>query len=415
MAATNGTSDGKFVNFDHLTFWVGNALQAASFYCVRLGFKPWLYSGLETGNRKVASHVIKQNNIIIVFQSGLEPNEPKEMAEHLTMHGDGCKDVSFQVENIEAVVEAAVSRGATLVRPIYEETDADGTVRMAVIQTYGDTTHTLIDRRDYRGPFLPNFKAARSRDNLADMLGHVGLEFVDHVVGNHPVEKMEEVAQWYERIMQFHRFWSVDDSVVHTEYSALNSIVMASPNEKIKMPMNEPARSSFKGRSQIQEYVDYYGSAGVQHIALRTFNIIDTVRALRARGMQFLEVPDKYYEMLYERLKTAKVQIKEDLDALRKLKILIDYDDNGYLLQLFTKNVEDRPTLFFEVIERHNHQGFGAGNFRSLFEAIEMEQHERGNLFTTKDEKFSTGLAAAGNPYLSATTGDGKSVAVHGK
>jgi len=189
---------------------------------------------------------------------------------------------------------------------------------------------------------------------------------------------------------------------------------MASPDEKIKMPMNEPAKSTFKGRSQIQEYVDYYGSAGVQHIALRTFNIIETVRALRARGMQFLEVPDRYYDMLYERLKTAKIHIKEDLDTLRKLKILIDYDDNGYLLQLFTKNVEDRPTLFFEVIERHNHQGFGAGNFKSLFEAIEMEQHERGNLFSNKGEDFTSGLAA-GNPYMAATTADGQTVPVNGK
>ncbi|XP_003691052.1 4-hydroxyphenylpyruvate dioxygenase isoform X1 [Apis florea] len=367
---------GKFISFDHLKFWVGNAKQAASYYCNRLGFEPLGYRGLETGSRRVASHVIKQNQIIFIFESAYEPDN-EEMANHLSRHGDGVRDIAFNVENIDIIVKIAKERGAVIVKDIWEENDKYGTVKFATIKTYGNTYHTLIDRSKYKGFFLPGFQKS-SEDLFSKNLPKVGLNFVDHVVGNQPDKQMESVAKWYERCLQFHRFWSVDDTQLHTEYSALRSIVMTNWEETVKMPINEPA--SGKKRSQIQEYVEYYGGAGVQHIALNTNDIITAIKNLRARGMEFLDVPDSYYDMLRNRLKNNGIKILEDLNILQKLKILIDYDENGYLLQIFTKNMQDRPTLFIEIIQRHNHNGFGAGNFQALFEAIEMEQAKRGNL-----------------------------------
>ncbi|KOX71401.1 4-hydroxyphenylpyruvate dioxygenase, partial [Melipona quadrifasciata] len=367
---------GKFLHFDHLKFWVGNAKQAASYYCARLGFEPLAYRGLETGSRRVASHVVKQNQIIFVFESAYEPNN-EEMASHLSQHGDGVRDIAFNVQDIGIIVKIAKERGATIVKDIWEESDEYGTVKFATIRTYGDTYHTLIDRSKYKGFFLPGFQIL-PEDPFSKTLPKVGLNFIDHIVGNQPDKQMEPVAKWYEQCLQFHRFWSVDDTQLHTEYSALRSIVMTNWEETVKMPINEPA--SGKKRSQIQEYVEYYGGAGVQHIALNTNNIIKAIQNLRARGVEFLDVPDTYYDMLRSRLKNNGIKILEDINILQKLKILIDYDENGYLLQIFTKNMQDRPTLFIEVIQRHNHNGFGAGNFQALFEAIEMEQAKRGNL-----------------------------------
>ncbi|XP_054261459.1 4-hydroxyphenylpyruvate dioxygenase isoform X2 [Macrosteles quadrilineatus] len=326
---------GKFLNFDHLTFWVGNAKQAASYYCTRLGFEPLAYKGLETGCRRFAAHAVKQNKIVFVLMSAYEPDDP-EMGPHLVTHGDGVKDVAFQVEDLDTIVEVAKARGAKLIKDISEESDENGTVRLAQIQTFGDTTHTLVDRSQYSGIFLPGFRSS-VQDHLLNKLPPGKLNFIDHVVGNQPDHSMESVAEWYENNLEFHRFWSVDDSQLHTDYSALRSIVMTNWDETVKIPINEPAEG--KKKSQIAEYVDYYGGAGVQHIALNTDDIISA-----------------------------------------ELKILIDYDENGYLLQLFTKNMQDRPTLFLEVIQRHNHNGFGAGNFKALFEAIEAEQAQRGNL-----------------------------------
>ncbi|CAF0744711.1 unnamed protein product [Didymodactylos carnosus] len=365
--------------FDHLTFWVGNALQAASWYCIRFGFEPYLYKGLETGSRDVVSHVIRQNKILFVFQSALTPNN-NDYGHHLTFHGDGVKDIAFSVNDIENVVKQAREKGAKIVKDVWNETDENGTVKMACIQTYGDTTHTLIERGDFKGEFLPNFKPHphKNKDNLLTKLPNIGLQFIDHVVGNCPDNEMENTTKWYENSLQFHRFWSVDDSVIHTEYSSLRSIVVSNEQETIKMPINEPA--SGKKKSQIQEYVDYYGSAGVQHIALNTSDIITAVGNMRERGLNFLQVPNTYYIDLRERLKHSKVKVTEDLAILEKLHILIDYDDNGYLLQIFTKPVEDRPTLFLEIIQRKNHSGFGIGNFKALFEAIERDQADRGNL-----------------------------------
>lgn len=263
---------GRFIQFDHVTYIVGNAKQAATYYCVHMGFKPYAYKGLETGSRDIVSHVVKQNKIIFEFQSQLNPAHT-DMSEHLIRHGDGVKVVAFDVEDIEYIVETARKRGGKIVQEIREDRDDFGSVKTASIQTYGDTVHKLVDRRNYRGTFLPGYKKPELEiDDFLAKLPNIGLLHIDHVVGNQPDNQMEKVAQWYEKVLQFHRFWSVDDKQMHTEYSALRSIVMANYEETIKMPINEPAPA--KRKSQIQEYVDYYGSAGVQHIALRTEDII---------------------------------------------------------------------------------------------------------------------------------------------
>lgn len=369
---------GKFLAFDHVTFWVGNAKQAASYYCIRLGFEEVGYKGLETGSRTIASHVVQQDKIFFVFSSMLEPHDPKEFGDQLSKHGDAVRDIAFNVEDLDAIYKLAVARGAVVVREPWEETDEQGTVRMATIRTYGDTCHTLVDRSKYKGWFLPGYQRVDTKDPVTSQLPKCDLECVDHVVGNQPDLEMTAVAEWYEKMLQFHRFWSVDDKTMHTDYSALRSIVVANYEETIKMPINEPAPGL--RRSQIQEYVDYNGGPGVQHIALKTSDIITSVRKLRARGVEFLHVPDKYYDNLRERLKTSKVVVKEDLSILQELRILVDFDDNGYLLQLFTKIMQDRPTLFIEIIQRCNNSGFGAGNFKALFESIEYDQGQRGNL-----------------------------------
>ncbi|XP_073675440.1 4-hydroxyphenylpyruvate dioxygenase [Garra rufa] len=368
---------GRFVCFDHITFWVGNAKQAASYYCNKLGFEPLAYRGLETGSRDVVSHVVKQGKIIYVFTSALNPGN-KEVGDHLVKHGDGVKDVAFTVENCDFLVEKARERGAIIVKEPQVVEDKFGRVKLAVLQTYGDTTHTLVERTGYNGLFLPGFQTPLFCDPFLAKLPSGKLDFIDHVVGNQPDNEMVPIVEWYQRNLLFHRFWSVDDKQLQTEYSALRSIVVANYEESVKMPINEPAMG--KRKSQIQEYVEYYGGAGVQHIAMNTSDIISAIRNLKERGMEFMSVPDIYYQQLREKLKLSKVKIVEDLSILEELKILVDYDDNGYLLQIFTKPVQDRPTLFLEVIQRRNHQGFGAGNFKSLFEAIEADQNARGNL-----------------------------------
>lgn len=371
---------GKFLSFDHIEWWVGNAKQASSFYCARLGFKPLAYKGLETGSRKVACHAVHQENTVFVFKSSYEPDSPENivMGAHLVKHGDGVKDVAFTVEDLDGIVVTAVEKGAKLIKNIWTESDEGGTVRFASVQTYGDTIHTFVERGDYKGVFLPGYKAPMETDCLLQTLPIIGANNIDHVVGNQPDLTMEDAAKWYEQNLIFHRFWSVDDEQMHTDYSALRSVVVANYEETIKMPINEPAPG--KKKSQIQEYVDYYGSAGVQHIALRTENIIESISNLRSRGMHFLNIPDAYYNELRIRLKKSPVKVTESIDLLQKLKILIDYDDNGYLLQIFTKPIQDRPTCFIEIIQRKNHQGFGAGNFKALFECIEHDQARRGNL-----------------------------------
>ncbi|CAJ0841410.1 19130_t:CDS:2, partial [Entrophospora sp. SA101] len=341
----NGVDRASYEGFDHIKFWVGNAKQAASYYCTRLGFKHIGYQGLETGNRKFVSHVVRQGTITFVFQSPLNPNDPT-MSEHLTKHGDGVKDVSFTVSDCRSLWEEAIRHGGKSVCEPWEERDENGVVIMATISTYGDTVHTLVERRNYHGEFLPNYVSSKSHDPLNDKLSPCKLLYLDHVVGNQPDDEMVRACEV---------FWSVDDKQIHTEYSALRSIVMADQNEKIKMPINEPALG--RRKSQIQEFVDYYG---VQHIALRTDDIITAVSNLQARGLDFLTIPNTYYEDLKDRLRHASIKVIEDINILQKLHILVDYDENGYLLQIFTKPMQDRPTLFIEIIQRNNHQGFGA-------------------------------------------------------
>ncbi|XP_047665648.1 4-hydroxyphenylpyruvate dioxygenase [Tachysurus fulvidraco] len=380
---------GKFLRFHHLKFWVGNAKQAATFYCDKMGFEPLAYKGLETGSRELVSHVIKQDKIIFEFVSPLNPGND-EMGKHFIKHGDAVKDIAFQVEDCDFLVQKARERGAGIVKEPWVEQDKHGKVKYAVIQTYGDTTHTLVEYlTPYKGLFLPGYQEPLFRDPLLSKLPPACLSFIDHIVGNQPDDEMVPVSDWYQKCLMFHRFWSIDDKQIHTQYSSLRSIVVTNYEETIKMPINEPAPG--KKKSQIQEYVDYNGGPGVQHIALNTSNIIQAIVNLKARGMEFLSTPDTYYDTLREKLKTAKIKVKEDLKTLQELKILVDFDDKGYLLQIFSKPVQDRPTLFLEVIQRHNHFGFGAGNFKSLFEAIEKDQDARGNL---------TVLAADGNAKI---------------
>ncbi|XP_040842987.1 4-hydroxyphenylpyruvate dioxygenase [Ochotona curzoniae] len=354
-----------------------------------MGFEPLAYRGLETGSRQVVSHVIKQGQIVFVLSSALNPGN-REMGEHLVTHGDGVKDIAFEVEDCDYIVQKAREQGAKILREPWVEQDKFGKVKFAVLQTYGDTTHTLVEKMNYTGRFLPGFEAPLSKDPLLSKLPHCSLEIIDHIVGNQPEHEMESASDWYLKNLQFHRFWSVDDTQVHTEYSSLRSIVVANYEESIKMPINEPAPG--RKKSQIQEYVDYNGGAGVQHIALKTADIITAIRHLRARGMEFLAVPATYYKQLRENLKSAKIRVQESIDVLEELKILVDYDEKGYLLQIFTKPMQDRPTLFLEVIQRHNHQGFGAGNFNSLFKAFEEEQNLRGNLTDMETNGVTRGM-----------------------
>ncbi|KAI0449802.1 4-hydroxyphenylpyruvate dioxygenase [Xylaria acuta] len=390
----------EFHGYDHITWWVGNAKQAASYYNTLFGFRTIAYKGLETGSRYFTSHVVANNDVRFVFTSPirsythLPTDEPisedelallKEMYTHLERHGDAVKDVAFDVDDVQAVYDRAISGAdgiAISVQPPRVSRGADdkeGEVMTAVVRTYGDTTHTLISRRDYTGPFLPGFVARDSAPSSV-ALPAIDLVRIDHCVGNQDWDEMVAACEFYERCLSFHRFWSVDDKTICTEFSALNSIVMSSANAVVKMPINEPAPG--KKRSQIEEFVIFNSGPGVQHIALLTDDIVAAVSAMRARGVEFISVPPTYYETLRHRLKTEKRawELTQDLDTIERLSILIDYDEAGYLLQLFTKPLMDRPTVFVEIIERHDFEGFGAGNFKSLFESIEREQAQRGNL-----------------------------------
>lgn len=363
---------GVFEGFDHVTFWVGNALQAASFYCSRLGFEYLAFSGLETGNRDYATHVVANGKVKFAFKTPYNPAGNEDFKAHHAQSGDGVKDVAFTVDNSAGIFAKAVERGAI---PVQEPTtleDDEGTVIISTVRTYGNTTHTFVQRDKYTGSFLPGFRAHHLSEPINQLIPAVNLKFIDHCVGNQPDGEMEAAASWYEKMLDFHRFWSVDDKMVHTEFSSLRSIVVADFDEKVKMPINEPANG--KRKSQIQEFCDYYGGAGVQHIALRTDNIIEAINNLKARGCVFLTIPDTYYDNLRTNLAQAGTKVNEDIDVLQKLKILVDFDEKGYLLQIFTKPMQDRPTFFVEIIQRNNHQGFGAGNFKALFTAIEIDQ-----------------------------------------
>ena len=353
---------------DYIEFYVGNAKQAAHYYQSAFGFQLRGYRGPETGTRDRASYLLVQSKIRLVLTSPLGPDG--EIAEHVRKHGDGVRDIALWVDDARDAFEKAVERGA---KPAYEPKvirDDDGEVTIAAIRIYGDTIHSLVERRNYRGVFLPGFQ---KRDPLYQAR-ETGLLHVDHCVGNVELGKMNVWVKFYEQVMGFKNLISFDDEDISTEYSSLMSKVMANGNERIKFPINEPAVG--KKKSQIEEYLDFYGGPGVQHLALATDDIIATVTALRDRGVEFLKAPTTYYQELQGRVG----KIDEPIDKLEALGILVDRDPDGYLLQIFSKPVEDRPTLFYEIIERKGARSFGKGNFKALFEAIEQEQALRGNL-----------------------------------
>lgn len=358
---------------DYVEFYVGNAKQAAHFYKTAFGFQSEAYSGLETGVRDRASYVIKQDKIRIVLTTALNSNSP--IGEHVKKHGDGVKVVALWVEDAVAAYKETTKRGAVSYMEPTVTSDENGEVIQAGIFAYGETVFMFTERRNYNGLFLPGYVKWESDYNPAP----VGLKFVDHMVGNVGWNQMNVWVKWFEDILGFVNFLSFDDKQITTEYSALMSKVMANGNGRIKFPINEPAEG--KKRSQIEEYLDFYEGPGVQHIAVATDDIIKTVSEMKARGVEFLSTPPQaYYDAIPDRLKDHMDKFKEDIKELQKLGIMIDADEEGYLLQIFTKPVEDRPTLFFEVIQRMGARGFGAGNFKALFESIEREQEKRGTL-----------------------------------
>jgi 4-hydroxyphenylpyruvate dioxygenase len=357
---------------DHVRFFVGNARQSAYFYRNAFGFDVIAYAGLETKMKHEAGYVLRQGHITFVLASPLSSTHPE--SKRLISHGDGVQDIALEVPDVTSAYEGATSRGATGVTPPTLLEDEFGVYEYASIRTYGDTTHTFVNRDRYRGIFAPGYKPLDPERYGPRHLREVGLKAIDHIVGNVELGKMDEWVHYYERVMGFSQLVHFDDKDISTEYSALMSKVVQSGHGRIKFPINEPAHG--KRRSQIEEYLDFYGGPGVQHIAMATGDIIETVRAMRHNDVSFLRVPQSYYEALPARVG----KISEDMKELAELGILVDRDDEGYLLQIFTKPVADRPTLFFEVIERHGSQSFGKGNFKALFEAIEREQARRGTL-----------------------------------
>ncbi len=358
---------------DYVEFYVGNAKQAAHFYKTAFGFQSHAYCGLETGSRDKVSYVLKQDKICLVLTTALVSTSG--IGEHVKKHGDGVKVIALWVNDAQKAFEETTKRGARVYMKPQIEKDEFGEVVRAGIYTYGETVHLFVERKNYTGVFLPGFVEWKSDYNPKP----IGLKYIDHMVGNVGWNQMNVWVKWYEEVMGFVNFLSFDDKQIHTEYSALMSKVMSNGNGRIKFPINEPAKG--KKRSQIEEYLDFYEGPGVQHIAIATDDIITTVRALRARGIEFLSAPPhNYYEAIPDRLGEHMKIMQEDLSVIEDLGIMVDADEDGYLLQIFTKPVEDRPTLFFEIIQRMGAKGFGAGNFKALFESIEREQNLRGTL-----------------------------------
>ncbi|MCB0428936.1 MAG: 4-hydroxyphenylpyruvate dioxygenase [Flavobacteriales bacterium] len=353
---------------DYVEFYVGNAKQAAHYYKTAFGFQSLAYSGLETGNKEATSYVLQQDKIRLVLTTPLTPESP--IAEHIKQHGDGVKVIALWVPDARKAFEEATKRGAKPFMQPTVEKDDNGEVVRSGIHTYGETVHIFVERNNYKGLFLPGFRKWESDYNPSS----IGLKFIDHMVGNVELNGMNEWVKFYGEVMGFAQLVSFDDKDISTEYTALMSKVMSNGNGRIKFPINEPAEG--KKKSQIEEYLEFYRGPGVQHIAVATDNIIETVTQLRQRGVEFLHVPATYYDDVLDRVG----EIDEDLKPLKELGILIDRDDEGYLLQIFTKPVEDRPTVFYEIIQRKGAKSFGKGNFKALFEAIEREQESRGTL-----------------------------------
>jgi len=353
---------------DFIEFYVGNAKQAAFYYQMSFGFKLVAYRGPETGCSETVSYVLQQDKIRFVITGALNPDH--EVAKHVLAHGDGVKVMALWVDDAEYAYNTAIERGAESAGALEVLKDDHGEVRTASIRTYGETIHTFVERKNYKGAFMPGFEAKTS--NLKTP--NVGLRFVDHCVGNVELGGMDKWVQFYQEVMGFKLLVTFDDKDISTKYTALMSKVVSNGNGYVKFPINEPAKGLKK--SQIEEYLDFYGTAGVQHIAIATNDIVATIASLRENGVEFLYVPDNYYETVLDRVGS----IEEDLKELQKLNILIDRDEEGYLLQIFTKPLQDRPTVFFEIIQRKGAKSFGKGNFQALFEAIEREQALRGNL-----------------------------------
>ncbi|MGH2992994.1 MAG: 4-hydroxyphenylpyruvate dioxygenase [Solirubrobacterales bacterium] len=364
---TKAADEMPLLGIDHVEMYVGNAAQAAYWFTHALGLRHTAYAGLETGVRDRSSYVVEGGRIRFVLTAGLHGGT--ELSRHVAEHGDGVKVVALSVPDAEQSYRVAVRRGARGLQEPHEVSDEHGTVRLATIGTYGETVHTFVERNGYRGPFMPGYELVSGGTPEAGLLAGV-----DHVVGNVELGRLEEWVSYYEQVFGFTEMIHFSDRDINTEYSALMSKVMADGKGRIKFPINEPAEG--RRKSQIEEYLEFYGGAGVQHVAVSTTDIVGTVRELRDRGVRFLSTPDSYYEELPDRID----EIEEDLGDLRELGILADQDDEGYLLQIFTKPIGDRPTMFLEVIERHGARGFGEGNFKALFEAIEREQESRGNL-----------------------------------
>lgn len=423
-----------FKDYHHITWFVSNSKQAASYFVMTFGFNLYAYRGLETGSRDVCSYVLKNGDIIFEFCSPLRSSkdcldsaescnklfkkclwcdeefsrdrcmmclrsdnfDSKMINEFIDKHGDGVKDVAFNVCNIEEVYNAAVGAGAKSIQPVKHfkkmEDDATIYVATATVQVMGDTFHTLVQKSDHYKRFLPGYELISDRQDLnpfkkipiINTLPKIHLRRIDHCVQNQDWNKMVTSCEDYAYAFGFKQFWSVDERQVFTQFSALHSIVMTSPGEKVKMPVNEPAKASFK--SQIEEFIEYYNGPGVQHIALLTDDIIYTVESMKERGVEFIEIPQIYYRDLARRLQDHRCEIEENMMTLKKLGILVDFDEDGYLLQLFTKPLGPRPTIFIEIIQRKNHNGFGAGNFKALFQALESLQSKRGNLVPIEEK-----------------------------
>ncbi len=353
---------------DHIEFYVGNAKQSALYYQYAFGYKLIAYAGPETGVKDRASYVLQQDKIRLVLTTAMHPDSP--ISEHVKKHGDGVKVLALWVDDARRSFEETTKRGAKAVAEPEVLKDENGEIITASIQTYGETIHTFVERKNYNGPFMPGYVERKSPIDVTP----IGLKYVDHCVGNVGWGEMNTWVEFYEKVMGFNLLITFDDKDISTDYTALMSKVVSNGNGYIKFPINEPAEG--KKKSQIEEYIDFYNGAGVQHIAIATDNILFTVSELRKRGVEFLYVPDNYYDDLFDRVG----QIDEDIRSLKDLNILVDRDDEGYLLQIFTKPVQDRPTVFYEIIQRKGAKSFGKGNFKALFEAIEREQEIRGNL-----------------------------------
>jgi 4-hydroxyphenylpyruvate dioxygenase len=357
------------IDWDYVEFYVGNAKQAAHYYMSAFGFDQIAYAGPETGIRDRVSYLLEQNKLRFLLTASLLPAD--EIARHVALHGDGIKDIAIVVEDARAAFETAIAGGARAVQEPAEARDENGRIVRAKIATYGDTVHSFVERRDYRGTFMPGF--VEQRRTLAAAI-KPGLQFIDHCVGNVGWGEMDAWGDFYGRVFGFSQLVSFDDKDISTEYTALRSKVMTDARHRVKFPINEPAQG--KKKSQIEEYLDFYRGAGVQHMAIRTDDIAATIRALRSNGVEFLDTPDSYYELLEERVG----RIDEAIEMLREQRILVDRDDMGYMLQIFTKPLQDRPTVFFEIIQRKGSLSFGKGNFKALFVSIEREQEKRGTL-----------------------------------